>query len=483
MAFISNILNEKQLLCCLREQPELIEKLEGNHFVTKEARELLEVMQTLKNQKVTLTLEHLVNEGNKKNPAITLEVLGELFKTEHDLTAFDYYHQRMRSDRAKWVIENEVVNNILIHVMKKGDLNLPLIEKFIATLEENVSLARGGKSRLVSPGEFINSYMGQIDKRNEGQDLWPTGDSQLDGMLTMGFSPKNQTSLFGDTGMGKSMVALNWTNKIINKRIPCASFMLEMDLMSTGDRLIALRNRLLLRQLLPHTSGESLEEWVMELLEAERARFDKMNSFFFVDETNLFIRDVESLIKEAKKKMKTDYLVAFIDLWSMLKDVSGRDPGDYEEGMNLSLEVAKRQNVHLVNIIQMKRPDSGFRPTTLESLQRLRPTRNSIKNSAAIAERSRNVFGVFREKYYANEYFHDDPEVQALDDIVEVQNLKQSQGDIGGIIRYYHHPGMFRLSRIEAEDLQNMQAARQLVIENHRTRTPITPTVGGAPSS
>ena len=472
MAYISNVLNEKQFLCCLLEKPELIEKVEKNHFVTPEAGVLFEVFQVLRAESVTPTVEHLINEGNKRNPLITEENLGPIFKTEHDVASFDYYHRRLRSDKARWTIEHEVMQNIFIHVAKKGELNVPLLEQFIEQIQENIDLVNGDKTRLISPSEFMNKYMNQVDKRNHGMDLWPTGDSQLDKMLIMGFSPGDQTGLFGDTGMGKSMVGLNWTNKIINKRIPCASFGLEMPLMSTGDRLIALRNHLMLRQLLPRVSGESLEEFVMELLEKERQRFEKMNSFFFIDETNMYIRDVENLIKEAKKKMKVDYLVAFIDLWSMLKDVSGRDPGDYEEGMNKSLEVAKRQHVHLINIIQMKRPDSGFRPTTLESLQRLRPTRNSIKNSSAIAERCRNIFGVFREKYYADEYFHDDPEVQSLDDIVEIQNLKQSQGDIGGMIRYYHHPGQFRLSRIEESDLRDMQAHRQQIIENSRVRTP-----------
>jgi hypothetical protein len=72
------------------------------------------------------------------------------------------------------------------------------------------------------------------------------------------------------------------------------------------------------------------------------------------------------------------------------------------------------------------------------------------------------VLSVFREKYYATRFFPDDEDVAGLDDIVEIQVLKQSNGGVGRKLNYLHVEGQFLLLPIEdASELRTVANLRQ----------------------
>ena len=136
----------------------------------------------------------------------------------------------------------------------------------------------------------------------------------------------------------------------------------------------------------------------------------------------------------------------------MLEEFGSGEAKDYEKAVNLLHPVAKRTNTHIVLVVQaVQKTLENHRPTTLQGINLFRPSLSSIKNSSAIAERSRTVLSVFRAKYYATRFFPDDPQVDDLEDVVEVQVLKSSNGAVGQRVQYLHDEGMFRLFAV-AED-------------------------------
>jgi hypothetical protein len=98
-------------------------------------------------------------------------------------------------------------------------------------------------------------------------------------------------------------------------------------------------------------------------------------------------------------------------------------------------EMARRLGVHIVAVVQANR--FGFKPKDIEDILRLKPTTESIKNAAAYGERSRVILGLFRKKYYAEKYFPEDSETKVMDDILEVQMLKQNQGKLSTLKYLY----------------------------------------------
>jgi hypothetical protein len=168
-------------------------------------------------------------------------------------------------------------------------------------------------------------------------------------------------------------------------------------------------------------------------------------------------------VEQAKKRLHTDYLIVFIDLATMMKEFSGEDPRGYERGMDRMNRMAKRMKIHFVLLVQANQKTlEAHRPSTLNGLSIFRPSLANIKNSGGIAERSRTVLSVFREKYYATRFFPDDEDVANLDDVVEIQALKQSNGAVGKKLNYLHIEGQFLLLPIEdSSELRTVANLRQ----------------------
>jgi hypothetical protein len=200
---------------------------------------------------------------------------------------------------------------------------------------------------------------------------------------------------------------------------------------------------------------EDLSEIMLQKIQEEKERLKKINSFFFVEKPDISFRELEKLIVKAKKSFKKDYLIVHVDLLSMLTDFSkDLSPQNIEDKMNRLHEIVRRQNVHLIGVLQMKRNDSDKKPKNLDDLDQFRPSLSSIKNAGAFAERARVVLGMFRPKLYAQRYFPDLDETLIMDDIVSLMILKQNQGGLSNL-KYRFDAELFKFYReIKKEDVK-----------------------------
>ena len=283
---------------------------------------------------------------------------------------------------------------------------------------------------------------------------YPYGDVLLDELLFKGAYPGAITSIAGATGQGKSAYVLNLINGMVNQGIPCMYISLEMSDIDTMDRFISMRKKIPSRDL--YIPGDGLDSIVKIVEEERRKLIAGCGPFYFVDEPSLSISDVLALIKEFKQRTHTEYLVVAIDLVTQLKEFTkvgaGMNlAGAIEMAMNQLNAIAKSENVHFIIVSQFGRDADKVKVTEMSDLDLLRPSLNDIKNSNAIAERSRVVLGIFRAKYYADRYLQDDEQAAYLEDIMEVNILKQSNGPVGRM-KYLYEGDIFRVVPILQEE-------------------------------
>jgi len=183
---------------------------------------------------------------------------------------------------------------------------------------------------------------------------------------------------------------------------------------------------------------------------------------------------VQSLIKEFKQRTRSDYLIVAIDLITQLQEFTRAGGGmnlanAYEMAMNKENIIAKAQNCHFINVTQFSRNADNFRISEFADLEdpALRPNLNDIKNAGAIAERSRAVLGLFRPKYYADRYLPDDPNVEYMEDILEVQVLKQSNGATPRL-KYLYEGEIFRVNPFEEATNETPEEAEIRKIAENR---------------
>lgn len=445
---------EQQVLNCCWDNPKLCYEIDAKFFQTEVARDIFVTIKYLHENSVKITVDSVATYGNSRNSLITKDNISAIRQQEYVLSQADFYFRALRKLWAKANIQKLLTEDMLNVVTSKNELDVPKLRSFVRSIDANLELVDGVESDLQTISQVGERYRGALIERKKGM-YYSYGDVALDSVLMAGASPGQMTTIVGATGMGKSTLALNLFSRQINKYIPTMLVSLEMDEVSTMDRLVALRGHIPMKNLYMRSMDVETEEpgteeddadYTMSIAEDEINNLKRYeNNFFMVDNPNLSTSDIEALIQKAKQKMQTDYLICTIDLMTMLNDC-GTKPQDIEECMNRLSAIAKRQNVHIINIVQANRSTDNANVRSVEELDRLRPkTTHSIKNAEAIAERSRTVLSVFRKKAYAEKLFPDDPATKVMDDEFDVTVVKQSQGMSGIMVKYIYDGSMYRL--------------------------------------
>ncbi len=443
---ISFSTNEKQVLKCVLNNNDLIHQVRDDNFISTIAKDLCATLKILDENDVDFSETHIISEGNKINNGIDNATLQVLFNIEVSDNKFGiYYLPRLKKDKAQHVIQQQLLQDTLVATSTKGELDIEKIAALRDKITEELDALSNKDDILLSPKQILQKYRKVLELREQGLFIFPTGNSYLDKHLAVGFFPGQMTTIFAATGMGKSAFALDLVNRQINKSIPSLYVSLEMDLISSFDRLLANRNRVAVSTFYPNDDG-LMSGQVQSIMDKEDRSFGEKKKFFFVEEPGLSIDNLEALIKEFQKRTGSQYLVLTIDLLTMLTDFSGEDAATYEAAMNRLHILAKKYKIHIVNIVQANRNADSGTPLTIEDLDKFRPNLNTIKNSNAIAERSRIVMSVFRKKHYAEKFFPDDEEVELLDDIMELSILKQNMGSLS-MMKFLFTPERYSFAR------------------------------------
>ena len=288
--------------------------------------------------------------------------------------------------------------------------------------------------------EWTDDFIEDLELRKL-RTRYPFGDEQLDKLIFKGAYPGAITTLAGATGMGKSAYSLGLVNSRINLSLPTIYCSLEMSDIDTYDRLFSMRTEIPMNELYSSDVGV-LNSLIREAKDQKRA-LESNELMYFIDNPSIGIIDLERAINEFYQRTKRDYVLVIVDLATMMKDFTQTKSGMstamvMELAMNRLNEIAKKLRCHFFLVVQFNREGDNLKPESLEDLDFLRPTLNNIKNSAAFAERSRLVISAFRAKYYADRYLKHIEEAEYLNDILEINVLKNSSGPVGDRLEYLY---------------------------------------------
>jgi replicative DNA helicase len=439
MSVLSSQIAEQQIFHFCLDHPEKVIEVKENYFLSAEGHDLYEVLLELYRENAGFTDENILSAGNRVNEGITPPLLSMIRAVPYDIKAWEHYRFLIQEAYAKDRIQTTLLKDGLTSVTVKGRLDTDKLQDIVYEIQECINLAKGKAPEVKSIGEMFDSYQNVLAQRVEGTAFHDTGCSLLNSALPTGFSPGEITTIFGSTGIGKSTYSLYLINRLINKFIPCFYVSLEMSETATMDRWMASRMRIPLLELF--SKKGQVDETLYDRVRVEREKLEYGRKFAFIDETRVGSASLEKMIDQVRLKLKTGYLAVFVDLATMMEDFFDVTPGAYEQAMNNLHQMTKRTGVHLIIIVQATNKSlENHKPVTAEGLRVFKPQLADIKNSGAIAERSRQVLSVFRPHYYARRFFPEDPLVQEEPDVMEIQVLKASNGPVGKVLltrQYY----------------------------------------------
>jgi len=411
----------------LYDEPSVSEDL----FIHKEAKALYKAIGVLIKLKEPVSQLSLLREANKIDDSIEIDIVNLVFKDIDSLNPISFEHsiKTLQEERVKINLQSTLKEALEI-VSSQGGFNS---DEFLnkATELEKICTSNISDDDLLSLDACFDFYKEDLEFRQSGK-IWEFYDPFLDATLTRKASGGQIILISASTGIGKSAYTLNIINNLINVGTPALYFSIEMDKISTMDRLLAMRTEIPVRE---WYRKERINE-LIPILEKERQLL-KNTPFRFVDNPSMSLSKIQSYIKKFKKIYKTDYVCVFIDLITQVKEfitISSHNmslASTIEQGVNQLNVIAKEENVCFVCVAQMKRDTDSYKINSVKEVNKLRPTLNDIKNSGALAERSRAVISLFRPRFYIEKYLPDIEELEYMDDILEVSVIKQNQGPLG----------------------------------------------------
>jgi replicative DNA helicase len=442
---------EKQILAQCLTHPDRPLSYEDT-FVSTAGQEIHRALVEMAGKGIKFNDSDLLRIANERHDgAVTPALLESIRKEDYDPTKFDSYYQSLRKEKAKEDLTRELLTSIteIISSKEEGELDIELLNETMLKVSNRIAILSGKSDELRTMRGMLDAYALVLEDRAENGGSRTTGCSQLDKYYVTGFSAGEITTIFGSTGVGKSTYARYLINRLVNMEIPVLDCSLEMSETAVMDRWMAARTRTSLHEFYDTGTSQESRDRVDHLFKQERSKLSQKLKYAFIEDGSISLPRLRELIEKAKVQLSSKYIVVVVDLLTMVKEFSGGESTDYEGAMNSLNDIVKSTGVHLVAVVQaLQKQLEANPPRKYKDIEKLRPHLASIKNSSVIAERSRCVLGAFRSKYYATRFFPNDPVVDQLDDLLEIQILKQSQGAVGHILNYLYDAECFRVYSI-----------------------------------
>jgi len=426
---ISIVTNEKLIFNCLFKDPNLILKIEKNWFITKTGKDLFEVLNQLYSNNVNFSVEHIITLGNKLNSEIKPETINGL-TTDFKIDCFDFYLTELKKEFSKKNIQKIIMDDLIKETSLKNSFDVDKVEKMVGEVYESITSIKNKKTSIYTTDTLIESFQNTILDRIEHGNRYETGCSYLDKYFDLGFLPEEMTTIFSDSGIGKTTFKMMLILKRIFKKLPTLDVNLELEKSTYVQRFassIFMKNK---KYFYPDEDGNIDDEMLNKLDDIKNSVFNSPY-YRYIREDVLDIEGLRTHARQMKLELGLDSLVVFLDVTTRLKEFNEGNnfAVAYEKAVKKLSGLAKSENVHIVNIVHTNRE---FEPklAKIEDIDKMKPALRHIKNSSAFEKDSRLVLGLMRKKFYMEKYFQDEPELEITEDIMEVTALKYNEGSL-----------------------------------------------------
>src|SRR5574344_136965 len=299
------------------------------------------------------------------------------------------------------------------------------------------------------------------DSNSENEDNWTdlsemskVYDETMDALVEDGPEIGNGGCICAAPGMGKTAFALNIFINLITHNVPCLYLSLEMDKRAILDRMASIMSLVPFRDLRNIKYSSNAQEIKFRVNKA----FQKLATCpgkIYTGGT-MSMHDFEKIVRKFKATLPPNTpFVVFIDLLSMIDEFIMPDNGmvlaqQIEASINKMNDMAKRLGFHYIGTVQLKRTVEQDKVRNAADLEKMKPTREAIKNSSAFVERPRWCVGLLRRRAYAD-MFLEPEEAETIPDEIEVTLLKMNNGKLQHRMMNFDGP-TFKVSSIAGGD-------------------------------
>mgnify|MGYP001361130350 FL=1 len=298
---------------------------------------------------------------------------------------------------------------------------------------------------------LVKDYEKIIEYREKGIGKKTYGFSSIDNLIIRPASPGEMTTIFGMKGSGKSLFVKCMEMTLVNKGIPVISFNLEMTEESNLDRLLSIETNLSLQDILQLDQNNENKNIILQKLQEQK---QKKNYLYYAEpiltlnELDLYIYKAKQFFKEQNVLPEDGYCIVTIDLTEQIEELNGKAGTELKPGVNKLLQIAKKHNIHIINVLQSN--ENIFRagkmfsdPDQCDSFT-LQP--EHVEGGSVYAARSRIVMAINRPLLLKKRFFPSRNEEWDLEiDKLIVRIVKQNDSPKLGQAIFVFGDNSFRL--------------------------------------
>ncbi|OQA15559.1 MAG: hypothetical protein BWY64_02836 [bacterium ADurb.Bin363] len=399
-------------------------------FTNDHTEKIRQVLNELKQNQISFDKNILIKETS-----LPVEIEKIFSLNAKDEKAFDSYAKAINDYWTQIDIIGKV-QEFLYSSNKKGGLDYTKIKDLASEILNNYH-KYDDSAVILNTHDLSERYRNEMEQRDKGLSQRTTGSKDLDKLLARPFAPQEMTTLFGNKGSGKSLFCKFLENNLITLGVCVISINLEMTDTSNYDRLISMREGISLPDLIKSDKEPRLKSKIENGIK----KIEQIKNFLYYKEGEVSLDQLESLIKKSKVIFKElgvlpedEYCVVTIDLTEQIEELSGKAGTDLKPGINRLLQIAKRSNCHIVNILQSN--ENIFRggrmlgtPEACESFS-LQP--EHVEGGSVYAARSRAVIAVNRPTVLKRRFFPAREEEWDLEpDVMWINVVKQNDAKLG----------------------------------------------------
>jgi replicative DNA helicase len=418
--------DELYVLSYIKNNPDSIIHIKQTEFKTKNAKEIYGVLSELIEKKTQTFTPEIIQ---KYNVNIQKDYIDKLFSTT--VVSEDIFKESIKNikDYKIKLHIGTTVEQFLTQITKKGDLNYDTIRSLSDDILSN-ALKLTEDNIISDTSVLMDNYRNTIQSRQEGFGKKSFGFSVIDSICVRPAAPGEMSTIVGMKGSGKSLLALCIENALINSRVCVLSINLEMTEESNMDRLISIRKNIPLTDLLDPT------EEVMSDIEKGIEDLSKVKNFVYYSDYQMTLAELDTSISKAKQIFKDrgvlpadGYMIVKIDLTEQIEELSGKAGTELKVGVNRLLQLAKKHNIHIINVLQSNENlfRAGKRFSTPEACDSFSIQPEDVEGGSVYAARSRIVFAVNRPLLLKKRFFPERNEEWELEnDFLWVNCVKQN---------------------------------------------------------
>lgn len=430
---------EKQILHCLLEHNELLDKYEIDCFISPQAQEFYVDLFTLKSNNKQIIVENILT---LENQFLTSDLVMAVQETEYDVNEFEDYITKLSTKSLIHEFKSDILTDL-----NENDSDYEKLEDIKNRITE-LENKNNSKNNTSSFPNLIKEYKEEIKKRASGNRN-TSGDYNLDKLI--GGYDAGIVLLLGMSGSMKSTLTIKILRNRITKRLPTCAINTELTHATYMDTLVSTMIDEDYNNLRGYNSDEDdFQDWdsiLQKLDELEKVyeKQDKKRKMFdFYPSNSVSIADIKQFCRKCRKDFrlkKDETLFCSIDLLLMIKDMNkgGTSRADaITQGINELNEFALTDNILFFATVQARRKSNTVKIENIDDLNQFRLSTEVIKESGSLEERSRAILSLHNPKYLANKNPCSQIVRDLVDPIIELTVLKNSwQENLGQTVYYY----------------------------------------------